>query len=79
MTETTREVKPKVNKIGKHMFIEFRCEDGLKLIRADAIEGITIGGLGRATIVCACPFGAFPTIHEYSEALEALKTALGKD
>ncbi len=78
-TETTHEVKPKVSKIGEHAFIEFRCEGGSKLIRANTITGIIVGGLDKATIVCDPPTIAFSTIHEYQEAVDALKAALGTD
>lgn len=77
--ETTREVKPKVIRFGKAVFIEFRCEDGHRLLRADGITAIVIGGLNKATIIGSGGEGtrpAFPTIHEYQEAVDALKEAL---
>lgn len=81
-SETTHEVKPKVSKIGDAMWIEFRCGDGCRSMRADEIGAIVIGGLNKATIVGrgnATPRLCFPTIHEYSEAVDALKAALGTE
>lgn len=80
--ETTHEVKPKIIRLREHVFIEFRCEDGCRLLRANEITAIVIGGFNKATIVGSgdgATRPAFPTIHEYAEAVEALKTALGSE